>query len=83
MAEDIDSTLSDPVGHPQDQIEATVAVAALRAHVESAGIRDAQSRLVRRLRIAHPGVATRAVPEMATDVHDLAGLREIGDSLRS
>lgn len=83
VAEDIDSTLSDPVGHPQDQIEATVAVAALRAHVESAGIRDAQSRLVRRLRIAHPGVATRAVPEMATDVHDLAGLREIGDSLRS
>ena len=60
---------------------ARIAVAALRAHVEAAGVVDAQSRLIRRMRIAHPGVATRSVPALDTDVHDLDGLRGIGRSL--
>ena len=70
-------------GDAQNPVDAAVAVAALRAHVETAGVVDAQSRLIRRLRIAHPGVATRSVAAMATDIHDLDGLREIGDSLRA
>ncbi|MCW2604305.1 MAG: putative anion-transporting ATPase [Pseudonocardiales bacterium] len=74
-AEDIDSALPDPV-------DAAIAVAALRVHVETAAVVEAQSRLIRRLRIAHPGVATHSVPAMATDVHDLDGLREIGSALQ-
>ncbi|MCU1690229.1 MAG: Oxyanion-translocating ATPase, partial [Jatrophihabitantaceae bacterium] len=54
-AEDIDSALPDPV-------DAAIAVAALRVHVETAAVVEAQSRLIRRLRIAHPGVATHSVP---------------------
>ena len=88
-AEDIEGTPTGdreagdaPGGDAPGALVAAATVAALRAHVETAGIVDAQTRLIRRLRIAHPGVATRAVPAMATDVHDLAGLREIGDALR-
>ena len=29
----------------------------------------------------HPGVATTVVPALSTDVHDLAGLRRVGDLL--
>jgi anion-transporting ArsA/GET3 family ATPase len=62
-------------------LDAQIAVAALRAHVETAGLVDAQSRLIRRLAIAHSGVPMRSVPALASDVHDLDGLREIGMAL--
>jgi anion-transporting ArsA/GET3 family ATPase len=82
-AEDIDRAQHGLPADAPNPVDAAVAVAALRAQVETAGALDAQSRLIRRLRIAHPGVAMRTVAEMASDIHDLAGLREIGDSLRS
>lgn len=40
-----------------------------------------QSHLAQRFTSAHPGVAVAAVPALAEDVHDLAGLTEIGSLL--
>jgi anion-transporting ArsA/GET3 family ATPase len=40
-----------------------------------------QSHLAQRFTSAHPGVAIATVPALAEDVHDLAGLNEIGDLL--
>jgi len=37
--------------------------------------------LKRSFSAAHPGVSTAAIPALAGDVHDLDGLREIGDLL--
>jgi hypothetical protein len=37
--------------------------------------------LVSRFTTAHPRTAVTEVPAAATDVHDLAGLRAIGDAL--
>lgn len=40
-----------------------------------------QSQLAQRFTAAHPGVAVAMVPALAEDVHDLAGLSEIGSLL--
>jgi len=40
-----------------------------------------QSHLAQRFTSAHPGVAIATVPALAEDVHDLAGLNEIGELL--
>jgi hypothetical protein len=37
--------------------------------------------MIGRFAAAHPDIAQRTVPALATDVHDLAGLRAIGDAL--
>lgn len=43
--------------------------------------RERQHHLSERFTGAHPGVPVAQVPALAEDVHDLAGLREIGDLL--
>jgi len=43
--------------------------------------RTAQQRLAVRFAAAHPLVATTQVPALPEDVHDLEGLRTIGDLL--
>jgi anion-transporting ArsA/GET3 family ATPase len=58
-----------------------LAAAALRAHVEAATLSSAQGRLIRRMASAHPTLATIEVPALDTDVHDLDGLRRIGEAL--
>lgn len=58
-----------------------LAAAALSAHVEATAARDAQQRLIARMGVAHPGLATIQVPALATDVHDLDGLRDVGAAL--
>jgi anion-transporting ArsA/GET3 family ATPase len=55
-----------------------LAEAALRVHVEIALAGDHDARMVRRFASAHPDVALVAVPALPTDVHDLAGLRQVG-----
>jgi anion-transporting ArsA/GET3 family ATPase len=61
--------------------ETTLAEAALRVHVEIALAADHDTRMARRFAAAHPEVAIATVPALPTDVHDLDGLREIGDLL--
>jgi anion-transporting ArsA/GET3 family ATPase len=52
-------------------------------HVHAARSKRAQreKKVVARFTAAHPQVPTVSVPALAGDVHDLAGLREIGDLL--
>jgi anion-transporting ArsA/GET3 family ATPase len=57
----------------------TAALLALHAQRMDAAAR--QRHLADRFTAAHPGVAVSAVPALAEDVHDLDGLREIGDLL--
>ncbi|MDA3022057.1 MAG: AAA family ATPase [Actinomycetota bacterium] len=55
--------------------------ALLRLHADRQRIHTRQLHLAERFTAAHPDVAATTVPALAEDVHDLAGLREIGDLL--
>jgi anion-transporting ArsA/GET3 family ATPase len=58
-----------------------LAAAVLRVHAERLAMAGRDERRASRFRSAHPGVGVVAVAAQATDVHDLAGLRQIGDEL--
>jgi anion-transporting ArsA/GET3 family ATPase len=68
-------------GEPADATRYPLAVAALRLHAERMQLIAAERRLARRFTAAHPGVPVAHVPAQPEDVHDLAGLRIIGESL--
>jgi anion-transporting ArsA/GET3 family ATPase len=53
----------------------------LRLHADRKKIVTREARLRERFATGHPEVATAVVPAMSTDVHDLDGLRRIGDLL--
>ncbi|KRF00909.1 ATPase [Nocardioides sp. Soil777] len=53
----------------------------LRLHADRVRIVEREAYLRERWATAHPGVKTTVVPALATDVHDLVGLRRIGDLL--
>jgi anion-transporting ArsA/GET3 family ATPase len=53
----------------------------LRLHADRVRIVEREAHLRERWATAHPEVATTVVPALATDVHDLDGLRLIGDLL--
>jgi anion-transporting ArsA/GET3 family ATPase len=57
--------------------------AALRVHAESAEAAAHDRAMIARFAAAHPDVAQRSVPALPTDVHDLGGLRSIGQALTS
>jgi anion-transporting ArsA/GET3 family ATPase len=56
----------------------SVTAALLRLHADSVRMVERQTRLRRRFEAAHPQVPTVVVPALAGDVHDLAGLRQVG-----
>jgi anion-transporting ArsA/GET3 family ATPase len=58
-----------------------LAEAALRVHVEVASAAEHDSRMAKRFCAAHPEVAVIGLPALPVDVHDLDGLRTIGDLL--
>ncbi|MDQ1731466.1 MAG: hypothetical protein QOK10_1625 [Pseudonocardiales bacterium] len=58
-----------------------LAAAALAVHAEFAESARQDYAMIGRFAAAHPDIAQRTVPALATDVHDLAGLRAIGDAL--
>ncbi|MER5390801.1 ArsA family ATPase [Saccharopolyspora sp. NPDC002686] len=60
---------------------APMASAALRVHADRVAIAEREKRLLARFTRAHPDVALVGVPALPSDVHDLAGLREIGRRL--
>jgi anion-transporting ArsA/GET3 family ATPase len=72
---------ADTLAAKPSTAETTLAEAALRVHVEIALAADHDTRMARRFAAAHPEVAIATVPALPTDVHDLDGLREIGDLL--
>ncbi len=53
----------------------------LRLHADRTRIVEREGRLRRRFVAAHPEVPTVVVPALATDVHDLDGLRRVGEGL--
>jgi anion-transporting ArsA/GET3 family ATPase len=61
--------------------EAAVTAGLLRLHADRARIVAREARLRRRFAAAHPHVPTATVPALSTDVHDLDGLRRVGDLL--
>jgi anion-transporting ArsA/GET3 family ATPase len=60
---------------------AELAAAALRVHAERMVLAAREQHLADRFTSAHPEVAVRTVPAAAGDVHDLDGLRVMGDEL--
>jgi anion-transporting ArsA/GET3 family ATPase len=55
--------------------------ALLRLHADLADVATRHGGHVRRFVAGHPGVRVTTVPAGATDIHDLEGLRTVGDSL--
>jgi anion-transporting ArsA/GET3 family ATPase len=60
---------------------AKLAAGALRVHAERMTVATREQRLADRFTSAHPEVPVRTVPAAAGDVHDLEGLRVMGESL--
>ena len=71
---------NDGPGEPADGPRHPLAVTALRLHAERMQLAAAERRLAQRFTAAHPGVPVTRVPAQPEDVHDLAGLRKIGES---
>ena len=65
----------------QDAGTHRLAAAILRVHAERTTLAARERRLRDRFTTAHPDVPVVPVPAMASDVHDLDGLRAIGDAL--
>jgi anion-transporting ArsA/GET3 family ATPase len=60
---------------------AKLAAGALRVHAERMALATREQRLGDRFTAAHPEVPVRTVPAAAGDVHDLSGLRVMGEAL--
>jgi anion-transporting ArsA/GET3 family ATPase len=54
---------------------------ALHLHAERMRVIERERRMAARFSIAHPSVPVVQVPAFPTDVHDLEGLREVGEAL--
>ena len=63
-----------------DRASRSLAIAALRLHAEQMQLSAAERRLAAGFTEAHPLIPVAEVPAQAEDVHDLAGLRAIGES---
>ncbi len=65
----------------EDEQDAQLTAALLTLHAQRMSLAARQRHLADRFTAAHPGVPVSAVPALAEDVHDLEGLRTIGDLL--
>ncbi len=63
-----------------DPAQSSVA-ALLHLHADRMRLQAREARLQRRFAAAHPNVRTVAVPALPSDVHDLDGLRQVGELL--
>jgi len=71
---------ADSLAGRSDPASALAAVA-LRVHAEVASAAEHDARIAKRFSAAHPEVPVVAVPALPVDVHDLDGLRTIGELL--
>ena len=53
----------------------------LALHADIAGAADRQRKLARRFSVGHPSTPVVEVPALAEDVHDVDGLRRVGEAL--
>ncbi len=61
--------------------ERGLAAGLLRLHADRLVVVERETRLTKRFAAGHPDVPTAVLPALSTDVHDLDGLRRIGDLL--
>jgi anion-transporting ArsA/GET3 family ATPase len=82
-AEGITAADAESSGHKLESGDATDKMTAdlLAIHAERMRVSARETNLRKRFTAAHPGVATASVAALAGDVHDLDGLREIGELL--
>ena len=82
-ADGITAADAESGGHKLEDGDATDKVTAdlLAVHAEGMRVSLRETGLRKRFTAAHPGVATVSVAALAGDVHDLDGLREIGELL--
>ncbi|MGH3267351.1 MAG: ArsA family ATPase [Trebonia sp.] len=59
----------------------SVAAAALRLHAERMNLSERERRVAGSFASTHPAVPVTEIPALPEDVHDLAGLRRIGEAL--
>jgi anion-transporting ArsA/GET3 family ATPase len=64
-----------------DDESAAVTAGLLRLHAERSRVVARESHLRQRFAAAHPHVPTAVMPALSTDVHDLDGLRQVGELL--
>ncbi len=64
-----------------DSAEGALTATLLREHAARMNTAERQEHLIARFTAAHPTVAVARVPALPEDVHDLAGLRRIGELL--
>ncbi len=92
----VNRAATDPGGHLSDNAamtgveklresgeDAGLAAGLLRLHADRLVLLERERRLVDRFATTHPDVPTAVLPALPTDVHDLDGLRLIGDLLAS
>ncbi|MBE7324035.1 ArsA family ATPase [Nocardioides sp. Y6] len=85
--EDTTDLTADEAGAAADRLGRTTSPAAaltaglLRLHARRLRLLEREGRLRRRFAAAHPTVPTVVVPALPTDVHDLDGLRRVGELL--
>jgi anion-transporting ArsA/GET3 family ATPase len=65
----------------EEEGEGPLTAGLLRLHADRARVVARETRLRERFTAAHPDVPTAVVPALSTDVHDLDGLRVVGDLL--
>jgi anion-transporting ArsA/GET3 family ATPase len=89
QADDPDD-LGGPAGGPVNQSAGDTAgdtsgltAGLLRLHADRRRMVARETRLCARFSAAHPDVPTAVVPALSTDVHDLDGLRRVGELLSS
>jgi anion-transporting ArsA/GET3 family ATPase len=64
-----------------DEPDSAETAALLRLHANTVRTADRQARFAKRFSAAHPQVSVAVIPALADDVHDLDGLRLVGDLL--
>ena len=64
-----------------DDPDQAVVAGLLRVHAERMRVNGREQQLQRRFAAAHPAVPSTSVPALPTDVHDLDGLRQVGELL--
>ena len=79
----VDDAEAESVARRLDDADGPVVAALLRIHADRVRAQAREQRLRRRFAGAHPDVPIAPVPALAGDVHDLDGLRRIGEQLAS
>ena len=67
--------------HLAESPEHAIAASTLLLHADRMRTIERERRMAARFSTAHPSVARVSVPAFSTDVHDLAGLRQVGEAL--